>query len=143
MNAKENAPTREATRAEAAENGFGEARFSCNYSTTGSLERQPLRVSDFLGTGEKNGKTMKQLLEILPGDSRSLRAQIERERRTTPILSGPTGYFLPASEDEVRRFLNSMRHRGRRVMASAANVERSAGFDRRGPQQLDGQEVLF
>lgn len=124
---------------------FGEAAISCSHCTTAPAQRQvpKVRIADFLNVGEKNGLTMKRLQEILPGDSRSLRTQIEQERRTIPILSGPTGYYLPDNTDEVRRFLNSMRHRGRRVMASAANVERAAGLERRGPQQLDGQEVLF
>lgn len=119
--------------------------FPCLNCTTPPAQRQvpKVRVADFLDVGEKNGLTMKQLQGILPGDSRSIRARIERERRIVPICSNEHGYFLPASEDEVRQFLVSMRHRGRRVLASAANVERSAGLDRRGSQQLDGQEVLF
>lgn len=100
-------------------------------------------VSDLLCAGEQNGKTLKLLKEILSGDGRSIRAQIERERRDTPILSGQSGYYLPATENEVRRFCASMRHRARRVWATAANVERAAGLSRRDQEQIDGQEVLF
>lgn len=113
--------------------------------TTGNAGRQVFKtvIADFLGTGEQNGQTMKQLREILDADSRSIRARVERERRDTPILSGQSGYYLPATEDEVRQFCASMRHRARQVWASAANVERAAGLAQHEPQQLEGQEVLF
>lgn len=106
--------------------------------------RQVLKVTvaDFLGTGEQNGQTLKRLREILPGDGRSLRAQIERERRDTPILSGQSGYYLPATENEVRQFCASMRHRARQVWATAANVERAAGLTRAVKHQLDGQLTI-
>lgn len=119
----------------------GRAAISISDSTTPGAGRQA--VSDLLCAGEQNGQTLKQLREILPGDGRSLRAQIERERRTTPILSGPTGYYLPGSTDEVRRFCASMRHRARQVWATAANVEKAAGLARQGTQQLDGQGCIW
>lgn len=117
------------------------ARFPRSDSTTPGASRQA--VSDLLCAGERNGKTLKQLKEILDGDGRSIRAQIERERRDTPILSGQTGYFLPECDDEVRRFCASMRHRARQVWATAANVEKAAGLTRHEPKQLDGQGCIW
>lgn len=120
---------------------YGRAAISYDYSTTAPACRQA--ISDLLCVGEVNGMTLRQLKEILDGDGRSIRAQIERERRDTPILSGQTGYFLPEREDEVRRFCASMRHRARQVWATAANVERAAGLARQKTQQLDGQGCIW
>lgn len=88
MSEKEKAPTREATRAEAAETAaFGRAAISCNYSTTAPAGRQ-LRVSDILCRGRGNAQTMRELKQVLNGDSRSIRLQIEQERRRgCPIVS--------------------------------------------------------
>lgn len=117
--------------------------FPCLDCTTPPVQRQvpKVRVADFLSAGEQNGQTLKQLREILPGDGRSLRAQIERERRDTPILSGQSGYYLPACEDEIRRFCGSMRRRARAIWTSAANVEKAAGLSKCNPQ-LEGQIAI-
>lgn len=120
-----------------------EARLSYADSTTGNEGSQPSRVSDFLGTGEQDGKTMRELRQSLNDDPRKIRLRIERERRDIPILSGKTGYYLPAYESEVRQFCSSMRRRARAIWTSAANVERAAGLTRRESQPLEGQEVLF
>lgn len=121
----------------------GVAAISYSHCTTAPAQRQvpKVRVADFLSAGEQNGQTLKQLREILPGDGRSLRAQIERERRDTPILSGQSGYYLPACEDEIRRFCGSMRRRARAIWTSAANVEKAAGLSKCNPQ-LEGQIAI-
>ena len=141
MRGKENVPAGGGTPTGTKEKRQGVAAVPCVHSTTPQAQRQA--VSDLLCAGEQNGKTLKQLKEILGGDGRSIRARIEQERKNIPILSGQTGYYLPEHEDEVRRFCVSMRHRARRVWASAANVGRAAGLTKRGTMQLDGQEVLF
>lgn len=130
----------ETGRTERTETAAGMTHNSYCNTTTSTAQRQvpKLCISDFLGVGEENGKTLKELREILNGDGRSIRAQIERERRTTPILSGKSGYFLPACEDEVRRFDASMKRRARAVWASSANVMRAAGLSKCAPR-LDGQ----
>ena len=137
---KETHPTAATVERAGTETACG-ARFPNSDSTIPGASRQA--VSDLLCAGEQNGKTLKQLKEILGGGGRSIRAQIERERRDTPILSGQTGYFLPEREDEVRRFCASMRHRSRQVWVTAANVEKAAGLARKGPQQLDGQGCIW
>lgn len=116
--------------------------FPCLNCTTTPAKRQV--VSEWLEVGEANAKPMRELLQFLNGDSRTIRLQIERERRGgCPILSGPHGYWICGSEDEARRFANSMRHRARQTWATARAVEAAAGLPQREPQQLDGQEVLF
>lgn len=129
--------------AEAAETAAGQAAISCSHDTTTLARRQVprLAIADFLDAGERNGKTLKELREILNGDGRTIRARIEQERRSSPILSGQSGYYLPENENEVVRFCASMRHRARQVWASAANVERSAGIVRR--EQIDGQGCIW
>lgn len=141
MNAKKETHPTAATVERAEQETACGARFPHSDSTTPETGRQA--VSDLLCAGEQNGKTLKQLKEILGGDGRSIRAQIERERRDIPILSGQTGYFLPEREDEVRRFCASMRHRARQVWATASNVEKAAGLIRKEPQQLDGQGCIW
>lgn len=115
---------------------FGDAvNFSDFHSITPSTRRQV--VADWLGTGEGNGKTLKQLREFLNGDPRAIRLQIERERHHVPILSGQSGYWIAGSDDEVNNFCRSMRHRARQIWQTAANVEKAAGLTRREP--LEGQ----
>lgn len=136
MTDKTKTSTRQATRAEAAgKAAFGGAAISYGDCTTAAARRQV--VSELLGTGEGNGKTLKQLREILNGDPRAIRQQIERERRHVPILSGRNGYWLAGSEDEINTFCRSMRHRARQIWQTAANVEKAAGLNRHEP--LAGQ----
>ena len=122
---------------------FGEAAISCSHDTTTPARRQVprLAIADLLDTGERNGKTLKELREILNGDGRTIRARIEQERRSSPILSGQSGYYLPACEDEIRRFCGSMRRRARAILTSAANVEKAAGLSKCNPQ-LEGQLTI-
>lgn len=120
---------------------FGEAAISCSHCTTAPAKRQV--VSEWLEVGEANAKPMRELLQFLNGDSRTIRLQIERERRGgCPILSGPHGYWICGSEDEARRFANSMRHRARQTWATARVVEAAAGIAT-GKSPLEGQESLF
>lgn len=134
MNAKEKAPTREATRAEAAETAaFGRAAISCNYSTTAPAGRQ-LRVSDILCRGRENAQTMRELKQVMNGDSRSIRLQIEQERRRgCPIVSDcQHGYWLAETRAEIETFCRSMRARAFEIQKTAAIVqlaELEAGCD--------------
>lgn len=143
MREKENVPAGGGTPTGTGQENDLAGVFPCLDCTTPPVQRQvpKVRIADFLSAGEQNGQTLKQLREILPGDGRSLRAQIERERRDTPILSGQSGYYLPACEDEIRRFCGSMRRRARAIWTSAANVEKAAGLSKCSPQ-LDGQIAI-
>lgn len=83
----------------AAEAGRGEnaafdgAAFSIIDFTTTATDRQPLRVSDVLCRGQENAQTMRELRKFLNGDSRSIRLQIEHERRSgCPIVSDQHGW---------------------------------------------------
>lgn len=125
MNDKTNAPTREATRAEAGqEKRQGVAAVSCNYDTTSGADRQ-LRVSDVLCRGKENAQTMRELRQILNGDSRSIRLQIEHERRSGyPIVSDcQHGYWLAETRSEIETFVRSMRARAFEIQRTAALVQ--------------------
>lgn len=126
MNTKEKVSTREATRAETEETAaFGEAAISCNHFITDDAERQALRVSDVLCKGREHAQTMRELRRILNGDSRSIRLEIERERRSgCPIVSDcQRGYWLAETKEEIENFVRSMRARAFEIQRTAALVQ--------------------
>lgn len=104
---------------------YDRAAFSHTYSTTDSAERQALRVSDVLCKGRENAQTMKELRKILSGDSRSIRLEIERERRSgCPIVSDcQRGYWLAETKAEIENFVRSMRARAFEIQRTAALVQ--------------------
>ena len=121
----------------------GVAAVPCSYFTTGSLERQPLRVSDFLGTGEENAQTMKQIRQICHGDSRSIRQAIQRDRLSgIAVLSGAHGYWLAGNEGEVERFCASMGSRRREIGKVIAAVRAAYGLTARSNPQIEGQLTI-
>ena len=124
MNTKEKAPTREATRAEAAETAAGQAAISMSYCNMAPAGRQ-LRVSDILCRGRENAQTMRELKQVLNGDSRSIRLQIEQERRSgCPIVSDcQHGYWLAETRAEIETFCRSMRARAFEIQRTAALVQ--------------------
>ncbi|MGM9600018.1 MAG: hypothetical protein ACI3W5_00355 [Faecousia sp.] len=96
-----------------------------NYNTT-AADRQ-LKISDILGTGVANALTMQELRQFVNADSRTIRLQIEAERRSgIPILSGQDGYWLAASPAEAQLFARSMLHRSQEIARTARAVERAA-----------------
>ncbi len=97
-------------------------------SNHSSGKRQALIVSDFLGTGEESARSMRYLKGILHRDSRTIRRLIELERRQgIPILSNnQTGYFLAANQNEIKRFVCSMRHRVAEISKTVEAIERAA-----------------
>lgn len=90
-----------------------------------------MRIADFLGRGQESAQSLRHLVNVTGENSRSIRRQIELERRNgTPILSDNLrGYFLLASEDERERFVRSMRGRAHEILMTAAAVEQAAGLD--------------
>lgn len=106
------------------ETATGQAAISCNHSTTAAATRQP-RVSDILCRGKKNAQTMRELQRILDSDSRSIRIQIEHERRAgCPIVSNcKDGYWLAESRAEVEAFARSMERRASEIRRTAALVQ--------------------
>lgn len=80
-------------------------------------------IADLLGTGEENAVPIKHLVTLTGWDERTVRKQIERERRRgIPILS-KRGYYLPAYDGEREAFVASMRGRAKEISRTADAVE--------------------
>lgn len=84
-----------------------------------------MKVSDVLCRGKANAQTMRELRQILNGDSRSIRLQIERERRSgCPIVSDcQHGYWIAETRAEIETFVRSMRARALEIQRTAALVQ--------------------
>lgn len=84
-----------------------------------------MRVSDYLGRGQQNAISLRRLSAMIGENPRSIRREIELERRHgTPVLSDNlNGYFLPENEAEARRFVKSMRGRAHEILTTASAVE--------------------
>lgn len=88
-------------------------------------ERKPRQglIADLLSSGEENAVPLAHLVMLTGWDERTVRQQIERERRQgIPILS-KRGYYLPADEAERAAFVASMRGRAREILRTADAVE--------------------
>lgn len=83
-----------------------------------------MKVSDYLNTGEAGAISMRYLKDILRRSSRSIRLEIEAERRRgVPICSNnTTGYYIAETEEEKSRFVRSLKHRAREIEATAEAV---------------------
>ena len=71
-------------------------------------------------------------LETITGrDGRSIRVEIERERRNGALILSDCrkGYFLAADEAEAQTFTRSMRKRAGEIIKTARAIERAAGID--------------
>ncbi|MEE3499352.1 MAG: hypothetical protein VZS12_09520 [Ruminococcus bromii] len=75
--------------------------------------------------GEENAQTAKTLCELLKLDKRALTAAIERERRGgKPIIascdSANPGYYLAGTQEEMRAYCNSLKHRAEEINKTRA-----------------------
>ena len=97
------------------------------HSTT-PAEKLQERVLMFLHYGIENAVGLRDLTAAANLDGRTVRAAIHAARlRGYPIISdNASGYWLSENPDEVRHFVNSMRHRARMVAAVADAVEMGA-----------------
>lgn len=101
---------------------------STNYDTITTSTGKSFCIADLLLVGEQNAIPLRELESITNADGRTIRRQIEAERRSgTPILSNSrTGYFLPETQQEVDMFVRQMKKRAREIRLTAAAVERGA-----------------
>ena len=81
-------------------------------------------VSDLLHEGSENGMTLTELVQLTGEDERSIR-RIQRERKSGKLIlsDNQSGYFLPGTEDEVKRFIRSMSRRAREISVVACVAE--------------------
>ena len=82
-------------------------------------------ITSLLMTGAENGLTVQDLVKLTGQDERSIRRQIQVERKAGQLILSDckSGYFLPASEYEVRRFIRSMSQRAREIAAVSRVAE--------------------
>ena len=109
---------------------------SRNQSTTAADGGQGV-VSSFLMSGCENGLHLSELVQLTGWTEREIRRVIQQERKAGKLIlsDNKSGYFLPASEHEVRRFIRSMSNRSREI----AEVSRAAED---ALSRMTGQEVL-
>ena len=82
-------------------------------------------ISDLLHESAANGMTLSELVQLTGEDERSIRRRIQMERKAGKLIlsDNQSGYFLPASEHEVRRFIRSMSSRAREITTVACVAE--------------------
>lgn len=128
MNQKKNALPGAATPNRAVEN-----RSVCETTqpstaddTTSAAGGQSGFIADLLSYGSENGVTLRHLEKLTGADNRTIRRQIELERRSgIPILSDcVNGYYLPGSQSERDRCVRSLRSRAKEIEKTADAIER-------------------
>lgn len=121
-NEKGNAPAGAGTPTRAMGNGLATTHSHQNYNTA---TRKKLLISDLLHEGAENGTTLTELVQLTGENERSIRRRIQTERKAGKLIlaDNKSGYFLPASEYEVRRFIRSMSSRAREITAVACVAE--------------------
>ena len=130
------APAGAGTPTRAAGNGLVTNLPFQNHST--DLQKK-LLISDLLQTGAENGLTIQDLVKLTGQDERSIRRQIQVERKAGQLILSncKDGYFLPASEDEVRRFIRSMSQRAREI-ATVSRAAENVLAGMAGQEKLEG-----
>ena len=86
-------------------------------------------VASFLRYGRGNALTTREISRISGLSLRDVTRAICFERRHgAPILSDPgAGFWLAASEDELRRCVAALRRRAAEIQQTASALERTAG----------------
>ena len=139
MSAKEKARPAGGTAERAAETAaFGGAAISYDYLTTTAAGRQ-IKIADYLGHSQESAVTGRELCAVtgrelcaLTGlDHRTIRAQIEQERRAGALIvaDNKSGYWVTDDPAEAQRFARSMKHRAKEILRTARAIERGAGLD--------------
>lgn len=82
---------------------------------------------------------MSELATLTNQDEREVRRQIQAERKNGKLILSDClhGYFLPASEQDARRFIRSMSGRAAEIAAVARSAE-AALADMAGQEQNTG-----
>ena len=98
-----------------------------------------MSVSTILSPGRENAIKRDELSALLGIDERSLRRQIQKERKAGALIMSDCkhGYFLPSSEDDVKRFIKSMSKRAREIADIGYMAEKTLA-EMQGQQTVDG-----
>lgn len=132
----ENAPAGARTPARATGKGLPTTDSHRNYSTV--LRKKP-SVFELLSVGSEQGVTLRQLVALTGLDERSVRLQIQRERKAGKLILSncKDGYYLPEHPEDVQRFVRSMSRRAAEISAIARTAE-AALADFTGQTQIEG-----
>ena len=95
----------------------------------------PFPVRDMLPKGKENAIPSKELTDYLGlGSVRELQQEIARERAAGAVILSTCqeggGYYLPATDQEVREFIRTLENRGKNTLLalkSARNYLRHTG----------------
>lgn len=109
---------------------FGRAAISYDYLTTAAAGRQ-IKIADYLGHSQDSAITGRELCALTGLDHRTIRAQIELERRSGMLIVADNqhGYWLTDDPAEAERFSRSMEHRAREILRTARAIKEAAGID--------------
>lgn len=131
---KREAPAGTGIPTRAAGKGLPTSFPSLQYSMS---NREKLHISDILHVGSENGMTLRDLVRLTGEDERTIRRKIQAERKAGKIIisDNKSGYFLPASERDVRRFIRSMSRRAREISVVSSAAEDALA-------RMTGQEIL-
>lgn len=90
-----------------------------------------MKIADLLSHGAESGVTLRHLESLTGQDGRTVRRQVERERRSGELIisDNKNGYFLASDPAEAQQFARSMRHRAREILRTARAIEEAAGLD--------------
>ena len=85
-------------------------------------------VEDLLKHGKENACTTATLCQLLNMDTRTLQAEIAREREDGAVIlstcQGSGGYYLPSNTEEVQEFIRTLEARGRRTLCALKSAKR-------------------
>ena len=104
----------------------------------GTCCQRDFPVMDALPHGKENAVSAQQLCNVLHFESvRELQKEIARERKAGAVILSTCqksgGYFLPADEPEVRRFIRTLENRANNTLAVLHSARELLG------QQEDGE----
>ena len=96
-------------------------------------------IFDLLHPGAENGIKLSELAALTNQDEREVRRRIQAERKDGKLILSDClhGYFLPASEQEARRFIRSMSGRAAEIAAVSRAAE-AALADMSGQTVVEG-----
>ena len=115
--------------------------FAVNHSAFDSITDggKTLQISELLHVGAENGVKLTELAALTNQDERIVRRRIQAERKAGKLILSDClhGYFLPASEQEARRFIRSMSGRASEIAAVSRAAE-AALADLSGQTMVEG-----
>lgn len=101
-------------------------------------------IYEMLQTGQSNAQSATNLARVLGVHKRDVSRMVERERRAGyPICATSNGrdpgYFLPVDREDMRHYINRLRHREAEIAETRAACEKT--LKQPWPPQLEPEEL--